>query len=150
MGNAIVNVFGFPPIKSKYTPSYKCKYFKLEKTNQLLSEGKYFNEVKVFYNMLDRNESVLSDKKNKQKNIQEINEFFDTIKGPIERLDLGIMGCDVLRLDLINAIDNKNIDLVEGLLSKLDEIAEKMESEDLTEIKGLHQRAIKIKELNNA
>ena len=100
--------------------------------------------------MLDRNESVLSDKKNKQKNIQEINEFFDTIKGPIERLDLGIMGCDVLRLDLINAIDNKNIDLVEGLLSKLDEIAEKMESEDLTEIKGLHQRAIKIKELNNA
>ena len=57
MGNAIVNVFGFPPLKSKYTPSYKSKYFVLEKTNQLLSQGKYFNEEKVFYNMLERNKS---------------------------------------------------------------------------------------------
>ena len=148
MGNAIVNVFGFPPIRSKYTPSYKCKYFKLEKTNQLLSEGKYFNEVKVFYNMLDRNDKVLSDNKNKKITEQQINEFFDTIQGPIDRLDFGILGCDILRLDLLSAIKNKDIDLVEGLLAKLDEIAEKMQSDDLTEIKDLHQRATNIKELN--
>lgn len=148
MGNAIVNVFGFPPIKSKYTPSYKCKYFKLEKTNQLLSEGKYFNEVKVFYDMLERNEKLLSDKKNNQKNKQEVDDFCDTVKVQIDRLDLGSLGCDELRLDLINAAQQKNIDLVNKLLEKLDDIAVKMQSDDLTEIKDLYQRSNRMKELN--
>ncbi|MBP3581229.1 MAG: type IV secretory system conjugative DNA transfer family protein, partial [Clostridia bacterium] len=66
MGNAIVNIFGFPPVKSKFTPSFKTRHFVLEKTNQLLSQGKYFNEEKVFYNMLERNEKV-NDKKPKKK-----------------------------------------------------------------------------------
>ena len=48
MGNAIVNIFGFPPVKSKFTPSFKTRHFVLEKTNQLLSQGKYFNEEKFF------------------------------------------------------------------------------------------------------
>ena len=47
MGNAIVSIFGYAPIRSKFVPSFKSKYFVLEKTNQLLSAGKYFNEEKV-------------------------------------------------------------------------------------------------------
>ena len=98
--------------------------------------------------MLDRNDKVLSNNKDKKITEQQINEFCETIKGPIERLDFGIIGCDELRLDLLSAIKNKDIGLVEGLLAKLDEIAEKMQCDDLTEIKDLHQRATNIKELN--
>ena len=29
MGNAIVNIFGFPPVKSKFTPSFKTRHFVL-------------------------------------------------------------------------------------------------------------------------
>jgi len=58
MGNAIVNVFGFPPIRAKYTPSYQCKKFKLEHKEQTYSLGKFFDEANVFYNMLERNEKV--------------------------------------------------------------------------------------------
>lgn len=147
MGNAIVNVFGYPPIRSKYTPSYKCRQFKLEKTNQLLSQGKYFNEAKVFYSMLERNAKVLSNNKNKKTNDENILKFIETLSIQIDRLDFESLGCYDLKMDLINAIESKNIDLIEKLLSKLDEIATKMESDDLTEIKSLYAKSSQIKRM---
>jgi len=63
MGNAIVNVFGFPPIKARYTPSYECTAFKLVHKEQTYSLGHFFDEGKIFYNMLDRNEKLFPSRK---------------------------------------------------------------------------------------
>lgn len=59
MGNAIVNVFGFSPIKSKFTPSYQCKKYDLGNAIQVLEKGRYFDEEKVFYDMVARNDLIV-------------------------------------------------------------------------------------------
>lgn len=147
MGNAIVNVFGFPPIRSKYTPSFKCKQFTLEKTNQLLSAGKYFNEEKVYYDMLDRNNMILFSNTIQSFNTDEIDRFIVGLKIHVDRLDFESLGCYELKLDLLQAIEDKNIDDIIELLSKLDEIAAELESEDYAEIKSLYTKATKLKRL---
>lgn len=59
MGNAIVTVFGFNPIHSKFTPSFLCHSLKMAKTVQKPYEGRYFDENKIYYNMKKRNELVV-------------------------------------------------------------------------------------------
>jgi hypothetical protein len=54
MGNAIVTVFGYQPIRSRYTPSFRVSAFTLEKTTEKEFRGKYFDEEKVFYDMKKR------------------------------------------------------------------------------------------------
>ena len=51
MGNAIVTVFGYHPIKSKFTPSFLCSLYHMERTEQRLFRGRYFDEEKAFYDM---------------------------------------------------------------------------------------------------
>ncbi len=51
MGNAIVTVFGYNPIKSKFTPSFKCSFYKMTRINQELRTGRYFDEERAFYDM---------------------------------------------------------------------------------------------------
>lgn len=51
MGNAIVTVFGYHPIKSKFTPSFQCSLYHMERTEQRLFRGRYFDEEKAFYDM---------------------------------------------------------------------------------------------------
>lgn len=51
MGNAIVTVFGYYPIKSKFTPSFLCSLYHMERTEQRLFKGRYFDEEKAFYDM---------------------------------------------------------------------------------------------------
>lgn len=51
MGNAIVTVFGYHPIKSKFTPSFLCSLYHMERTDQRLFRGRYFDEEKAFYDM---------------------------------------------------------------------------------------------------
>lgn len=148
MGNAIVTVFGFSPIKAKYTPSYLCKHFKLEKTNQLLSEGKYFNEEKVFYNMLDRNNLLLPKNKN-LKITEDLTEFYETLYSQIDRLDFESLGCSNIKIEIVNEIRNKNLEKVITLLSELDGAATLLKSDDLTEIKGLYKKATKMKKLGD-
>ena len=58
MGNAIVTVFGYHPIKSKFTPSFKCKYYEMNRIKQELGKGRYFDEEKAFYDMTVRNHLV--------------------------------------------------------------------------------------------
>ncbi len=147
MGNAIVNVFGFPPIKSKYTPSFRCRHFVLDKTNQLLSAGKYFNEEKVFYNMLDRNGYVLSPIKAKQKSLEEIAPFMQTLSIQIDNLDFDNLGGIEIKLDILKAIEENNFDDIVELLTKLEQIAASLESEDYGEIKSLHTKATRLKRL---
>lgn len=139
MGNAIVNVFGFPPIKSKFTPSYKCRAFILEKTNQLLSQGKYFNEGKIFYDMLARNATFNTKKVEKRKS--DLTPFIESLKIQVEKLDFeGLNSLDE-KIDLLKALDNKNFAKVNDIFAKLVKIAEELESEDFKEIKDLSIKA---------
>lgn len=92
MGNAIVSIFGYAPIKSKFTPSFKSRFFVLEKTNQLLAEGKYFNEEKVFYNMLKRNEKF-NKKLNKRTETQSIKDVIEKFKINLSNADFETIGC---------------------------------------------------------
>lgn len=55
MGNAVVTVFGYFPIKSRFTPSFKCKFYDMERCKQELAKGRYFDEHKAFYDMRKRN-----------------------------------------------------------------------------------------------
>lgn len=55
MGNAIVTIFGYYPIKSKFTPSFQCSYYNIIPIEQRLSSGRYFDEEKAFYDMTLRN-----------------------------------------------------------------------------------------------
>lgn len=147
MGNAIVNVFGFPPLKSKYTPSYKCKHFTLEKTVQLLSSGKYFNEQNVLYDMLERNKLMLSKNKPKVNTTDEITTFIETLKIQVDRLDFDSLGSNNLKMDLLIAIQNNDFDKIVSLLSKLEEIAAHLESDDYAEINTLFSKAKNLKRL---
>jgi len=46
IGNAIVSVFGYEPIKSKFTPSFKTKLYRLIPANQKLVPSRYFDPKK--------------------------------------------------------------------------------------------------------
>ena len=92
MGNAIVSIFGYSPIRSKFTPSFKSRFFVLEKTNQLLAEGKYFNEEKVFYNMLKRNEKF-NKKVNRRSETQTISDTIEKFKINLLNADFESIGC---------------------------------------------------------
>jgi type IV secretory pathway TraG/TraD family ATPase VirD4 len=54
MGNAIVTVFGYQPIRSRFTPSFKVTAFNLEKTTEKEFRGRFFDEAKIFYDMKKR------------------------------------------------------------------------------------------------
>lgn len=58
MGNAIVTVFGYQPIKAKFTPSFQSKFYDLQMSKQELMVGRYFDEAAAFYDMKARNAIV--------------------------------------------------------------------------------------------
>ena len=59
MGHAIVTVFGYLPIKSIFTPCFEVKQYRMEKVNQKLEKGRWFDEQKAFYDMKARNQNVV-------------------------------------------------------------------------------------------
>jgi len=66
MGNAIVTVFGYQPIKARFTPSYASHFYKMKMTKQELPVGRYFDEEAAFYDMKKRNAILLEMKRKKQ------------------------------------------------------------------------------------
>lgn len=92
MGNCIVNVFGFSPLKSKFTPSFACGKYNLGKATQKLENGRFFSEEKAFYNMLERNEIICPKQPRPQRRPLEINanRYIKTAKAKVERLDAEI------------------------------------------------------------
>ena len=60
MGNAIVTVFGYQPIRAKFTPSYASKFYDLRESQQILRAGRYFDEAAAFYDMKKRNERIFA------------------------------------------------------------------------------------------
>jgi len=66
MGNAIVTVFGYQPIKARFTPSYASHFYKMKMTKQELPVGRYFDEEAAFYDMKKRNAILLEMKRKRQ------------------------------------------------------------------------------------
>ena len=60
-GNAIVVTFGNNPIKTKFTPSYKCPLYKFDTMDMsFIAENAFFGD-EVFYDIEERNKIVLGD-----------------------------------------------------------------------------------------
>lgn len=136
MGNAIVSIFGYAPIRSKFVPSFKSKYFVLEKTNQLLSAGKYFNEEKVFYDMLKRNEQF------KRKVVKvaekEIDEFIKRIEIEIDKgIDFEIMPDDDYKIKMLEKLNTKDYVGLKDMCDELQYQAEKNKIENINSYIGL-------------
>lgn len=57
MGNTIVTVFGYQPIRSKFTPSFECKVFDLTTNieNNASKPNTFFDEEKILYDIKKRN-----------------------------------------------------------------------------------------------
>ncbi|HHX49396.1 MAG TPA: type IV secretory system conjugative DNA transfer family protein [Clostridiales bacterium] len=62
MGNAIVTVFGYNPIKSKYTPSFLVPMLDLSESEIKVEQSRYFDESRIFYDMKKRNEHYENEK----------------------------------------------------------------------------------------
>ena len=130
MGNTIVSIFGYAPIRSKFVPSFKSKYFVLEKTNQLLSAGKYFNEEKVFYDMLKRNEQFK--RKVVKVNPKEIDEFIKRIEIEIDKgIDFEIMPDDDYKIKMLEKLNTKDYAGLKDMCDELQYQAEKNKIENI-------------------
>ena len=115
MGNAIVSIFGYSPIRSKFTPSFKSRFFVLEKTNQLLAEGKYFNEEKVFYNMLKRNERF-NKKVNRRTETESIKEVIEKFKINLSNADFESIGCFEQKQEIQNYLEKEDFREISRIL----------------------------------
>ena len=146
MGNAIVSIFGYAPIKSKFVPSFKSKYFVLEKTNQLLSAGKYFNEEKVFYDMLKRNEQFK--RKVVKVNPKEIDEFIKRIEIEIDKgIDFEIMPDDDYKIKMLEKLNTKDYVGLKDMCDELQYQAEKKKIENVNiyiELKNTVEQLIRL------
>ena len=146
MGNAIVSIFGYAPIRSKFVPSFKSKYFVLEKTNQLLSAGKYFNEEKVFYDMLKRNEQFK--RKVVKVNPKEIDEFIKRIEIEIDKgIDFEIMPDDDYKIKMLEKLNTKDYAGLKDMCDELQYQAEKNKIENINsyiELKNTVEQLIRL------
>ena len=146
MGNAIVSIFGYAPIRSKFVPSFKSKYFVLEKTNQLLSAGKYFNEEKVLYDMLKRNEQFK--RKVVKVNPKEIDEFIKRIEIEIDKgIDFEIMPDDDYKIKMLEKLNTKDYAGLKDMCDELQYQAEKNKIENVNsyiELKNTVEQLIRL------
>ena len=62
MGHAIVTVFGYQPIRSTFTPCFHVPQFDMEKIDQKLEKGRFFDEKNAYYDMKNRNRIVMENK----------------------------------------------------------------------------------------
>ncbi len=58
-GNSIIVSFNSFPLKTKYTPSYKCKYYKFGPMDLTEIRSKMFKADEVYYDLKERNQKVL-------------------------------------------------------------------------------------------
>ena len=146
MGNAIVSIFGYAPIRSIFVPSFKSKYFVLEKTNQLLSAEKYFNEEKVFYDMLKRNEQFK--RKVVKVNPKEIDEFIKRIEIEIDKgIDFEIMPDDDYKIKMLEKLNTKDYAGLKDMCDELQYQAEKNKIENVNsyiELKNTVEQLIRL------
>ena len=58
-GNAIIVTFGNFPLKTKYTPSYKCPYYQMGTMDMGELRSHMFKADEVYYDLEERNNIVL-------------------------------------------------------------------------------------------
>lgn len=103
MGNAIICIFGYPPIKSKFTPAFRCWKYKLNSIIQASKIGKPFLEEQVMYDLNNRNNLILN---TPPKTNTEINEKL-MLENSINNL------IDSIHVEILN--DNEKINLIDFL-----------------------------------
>jgi len=60
-GNAIIVTFGNYPLKTQYTPSYKCPFYKIGRMDMTEMRSNYFNAEDSLYDIAARNRAVLGE-----------------------------------------------------------------------------------------
>ena len=58
-GNAIIVTFGNHPLMTKYTPSYKCKYYQMGEMDLTDIRSNVFMAERVFYDINVRNAKIV-------------------------------------------------------------------------------------------
>jgi hypothetical protein len=58
-GNSIIVTFGNYPLMTKYTPSYKCKYYQFGTMDMGELRSHMFKADEVFYDIDERNDKIL-------------------------------------------------------------------------------------------
>lgn len=58
-GNAIIVTFGNYPLMTKYTPSYKCDYYKFGRMDMSEIRSHIFRQEEVFYDVEERNTKIV-------------------------------------------------------------------------------------------
>ncbi len=133
MGHAIVTVFGYQPIKSTFTPCFQVSQYHMEKINQKLEKGRWFDEKKAFYDMKKRNEIVMPKEKEndgpvpiKTNNKEQLRSKM-ILEQILKEADEGIEGLldDTDCMILIKAIRNHNPKGAIDILSKAENLAKK-------------------------
>lgn len=61
-GNAIIVTFGNFPLKTKYTPSYRCPLYRMGQMDLSEARSNVFYADRVFYDVTRRNQ-IISEKK---------------------------------------------------------------------------------------
>lgn len=142
MGNAIISIFGYAPIKSKFTPAFKCWKYKLGSTIQAPKIGKPFLEEQVMYDMNARNDLILNKNRNASTETNEKLMLENSVKNLISSMPIEILNdnekVQTLELleqgnylaiynDLNNIQENSNTDIkldrkVKILLKQLKEL----------------------------
>lgn len=146
MGNAIVTVFGYQPIRSKFTPSYECTAYTLKKTTQKNGEGHYFDESKIFYDMKHRNEIIVPPKRLNNRLRGSINlqsQFagaIDMLKEQIERVVTPELLKDTELIELLNSIDQHNFSKVQSVITAIYQKAVAMRSEHSESLNSICKR----------
>ena len=61
-GNAIIVTFGNFPLKTKYTPSYKCPLYQMGEMDLTDVRSNVFHADRVFYDITRRNKLMVPDR----------------------------------------------------------------------------------------
>ena len=70
-GNAIIVTFGNPPLKTMFTPSYKCPLFEIGQMDMEEVMENDFYAAQVYYDLEERNYLVLERKEMEEENEEE-------------------------------------------------------------------------------
>lgn len=131
MGNAIVTVFGYYPIRSRFTPSYKCSLYDMKRTKQEFVLGRYFDEAKAFYDIKGRNSLVIKAKPSNEFKKSQMSLVM--LKGNINQLFLQILTPEEIK-ELEDAICKLNRQKAMLLIDKGRGIAQQKNRIDKVEL----------------
>lgn len=128
MGHTIVTIFGYQPIKSVFTPCFLVPQYDMEKTDQKLEKGRWFDEKSAFYDIKKRNRLMNEGEETKEKDIrsesmrsklileQLLKRADNAVKGVLKEQDAEELISDIQSYDANSALT---------LLSKAERKAEK-------------------------